>query len=210
METKQFLKNLFLRAIPFFVFVVALVVLKVADVQSSNWWGWTVLYVLIFASLAFALYYGAKNSKGMIIENVKKTVMKKVAKQYLAVWDDPKYSTENIINYIYQNERNFDRTMLFKEEDVTVEQVVRDQDGMVTGEKTTEVFAYSQIESLCVVDIGTSGSAHIELTLEGGKKEYVYFEVDLAKFFVAKTGKQIDKMDELKAFYINLAQEMAK
>ena len=210
METKQFLKNLFLRAIPFFVFVVALVVLKVADVQSSNWWGWTVLYVLIFASLAFALYYGAKNSKGMIIENVKKTVMKKVAKQYLAVWDDPKYSTENIINYIYQNERNFDRTMLFKEEDVTVEQVVRDQDGMVTGEKTTEVFAYSQIESLCVVDIGTSGSAHIELTLESGKKEYVYFEVDLAKFFVAKTGKQIDKMDELKAFYINLAQEMAK
>ena len=135
---------------------------------------------------------------------------KKVAKQYLAVWDDPKYSTENIINYIYQNERNFDRTMLFKEEDVTVEQVVRDQDGMVTGEKTTEVFAYSQIESLCIVDIGTSGSAHIELTLEGGKKEYVYFEVDLAKFFVAKTGKQIDKMDELKAFYINLAQEMAK
>ena len=210
METKQFLKNLFLRAIPFFVFVVALVVLKVADVQSSNWWGWTVLYVLIFASLAFALYYGAKNSKGMIIENVKKTVMKKVAKQYLAVWDDPKYSTENIINYIYQNERNFDRTMLFKEEDVTVEQVVRDQDGMVTGEKTTEVFAYSQIESLCIVDIGTSGSAHIELTLESGKKEYVYFEVDLAKFFVAKTGKQIDKMDELKAFYINLAQEMTK
>ena len=210
METKQFLKNLLLRAIPFFVFVVALIVLKVADVQSADWWGWYVMYVLIFASLAFALYYGVKNSKGMIIENVKKSYIKKVAKQYLSVWDDPNYSTENIINYIYQNERNFDRTMLFKEDDMTIEQVVRDQDGMVTGEKTTDVVAYSQIESLGIVDIGMQGSAHIELTLADGKKEYVYFDVDLAKFFVAKTNKQIDKMDELKSFYVNLAQEMIK
>ena len=111
METKQFLKNLLLRAIPFFAFVIALIVLKVADVQPSDWWGWYVMYVLIIASLAFALYYGVKNSKGMIIENVKKSYIKKVAKQYLSVWDDPKYSTENIINYIYQNERNFDRTI---------------------------------------------------------------------------------------------------
>ena len=208
METKQFLKNLLLRALPFFVFVIALIVLKSADVQSNDWWGWYVMYVLIFASLAFALYYGVKNSKGMIIENVKKSYIKKVAKQYLSVWDDPRFSTENIINYIYQNERNFDRTILFKEDDMTIEQVIRDEDGLVTGEKTTDVVAYSQIESLGIVDIGMQGSAHIELTLAGGKKEYVYFDVDLAKFLMAKTGKQIEKMDELKSFYIQLSQQM--
>jgi hypothetical protein len=208
METKQFVKNLLLRAIPFFVFTIAIIVLKVADVASGDWWGWYVMYVLIFVSLAYALYYGIKNSRGMIIENVKKSYIKKVAKQYLAMWEHPEYNTGNIINYIYQNERNFDRTILFTQDDMTIEEVIRDSDGMVTGEKTKEVVTYQQIESMCIVDIGMEGSAHIELTLDNGNKEYVYFDLDIAKFFMAKTGKQIDKMDDLKAFYIKLAQEM--
>lgn len=208
METKQFVKNLLLRAIPFFVFTIAIIVLKVADVASGDWWGWYVMYVLIFVSLAYALYYGIKNSRGMIIENVKKSYIKKVAKQYLAMWEHPEYNTGNIINYIYQNERNFDRTILFTQDDMTIEEVIRDSEGMVTGEKTKEVVTYQQIESMCIVDIGMEGSAHIELTLDNGNKEYVYFDLDIAKFFIAKTGKQIDKMDDLKAFYIKLAQEM--
>ena len=208
METKQFVKNLLLRAIPFFVFTIAIIVLKVADVASGDWWGWYVMYVLIFVSLAYVLYYGIKNSRGMIIENVKKSYIKKVAKQYLAMWEHPEYNTGNIINYIYQNERNFDRTILFTQDDMTIEEVIRDSEGMVTGEKTKEVVTYQQIESMCIVDIGMEGSAHIELTLDNGNKEYVYFDLDIAKFFIAKTGKQIDKMDDLKAFYIKLAQEM--
>lgn len=208
METKQFVKNLLLRAIPFFVFTIAIIVLKVADVASGDWWGWYVMYVLIFVSLAYALYYGIKNSRGMIIENVKKSYIKKVAKQYLAMWEHPEYNTGNIINYIYQNERNFDRTILFTQDDMTIEEVIRDSEGMVTGEKTKEVVTYQQIESMCIVDIGMEGSSHIELTLDNGKKEYVYFDLDLAKYFIAKTGKQIEKMDDLKAFYIKLAQEM--
>lgn len=208
METKQFVKNLLLRAIPFFVFTIAIIVLKVADVASGDWWGWYVMYVLIFVSLAYVLYYGIKNSRGMIIENVKKSYIKKVAKQYLAMWEHPEYNTGNIINYIYQNERNFDRTILFAQDDMTIEEVIRDSEGMVTGEKTKEVVTYQQIESMCIVDIGMEGSAHIELTLDNGNKEYVYFDLDIAKFFIAKTGKQIDKMDDLKAFYIKLAQEM--
>ena len=208
METKQFVKNLLLRAIPFFVFTIAIIVLKVADVASGDWWGWYVMYVLIFVSLAYALYYGIKNSRGMIIENVKKSYIKKVAKQYLAMWEHPEYNTGNIINYIYQNERNFDRTILFTQDDMTIEEVIRDAEGMVTGEKTKDVVTYAQIESMCIVDIGMEGSAHIELTLDNGKKEYVYFDLDIAKFFIAKTGKQIDKMDDLKAFYIKLAQDM--
>ena len=208
METKQFVKNLLLRAIPFFVFTIAIIVLKVADVASGDWWGWYVMYVLIFVSLAYALYYGIKNSRGMIIENVKKSYIKKVAKQYLAMWEHPEYNTGNIINYIYQNERNFDRTILFTQDDMTIEEVIRDSEGMVTGEKTKEVVTYQQIESMCIVDIGMEGSAHIELTLDNGNKEYVYFDLDIAKFFIAKTGKQIDKMDDLKTFYIKLAQEM--
>lgn len=208
METKQFVKNLLLRAIPFFVFTIAIIVLKVADVASGDWWGWYVMYVLIFVSLAYVLYYGIKNSRGMIIENVKKSYIKKVAKQYLAMWEHPEYNTGNIINYIYQNERNFDRTILFTQDDMTIEEVIRDSEGMVTGEKTKEVVTYQQIESMCIVDIGMEGSSHIELTLDNGNKEYVYFDLDIAKFFIAKTGKQIDKMDDLKAFYIKLAQEM--
>ncbi len=208
METKQFVKNLLLRAIPFFVFTIAIIVLKVADVASGDWWGWYVMYVLIFVSLAYVLYYGIKNSRGMIIENVKKSYIKKVAKQYLAMWEHPEYNTGNIINYIYQNERNFDRTILFAQDDMTIEEVIRDSEGMVTGEKTKDVVTYQQIESMCIVDIGMEGSAHIELTLDNGNKEYVYFDLDIAKFFIAKTGKQIDKMDDLKAFYIKLAQEM--
>ena len=208
METKQFVKNLLLRAIPFFVFTIAIIVLKVADVASGDWWGWYVMYVLIFVSLAYALYYGIKNSRGMIIENVKKSYIKKVAKQYLAMWEHPEYNTGNIINYIYQNERNFDRTILFTQDDMTIEEVIRDSEGMVTGEKTKEVVTYQQIESMCIVDIGMEGSSHIELTLDNGNKEYVYFDLDIAKFFIAKTGKQIDKMDDLKAFYIKLAQDM--
>ena len=208
METKQFVKNLLLRAIPFFVFTIAIIVLKIADVASGDWWGWYVMYVLIFVSLAYVLYYGIKNSRGMIIENVKKSYIKKVAKQYLAMWEHPEYNTGNIINYIYQNERNFDRTILFTQDDMTIEEVIRDSDGMVTGEKTKEVVTYQQIESMCIVDIGMEGSSHIELTLDNGNKEYVYFDLDIAKFFIAKTGKQIDKMDDLKAFYIKLAQEM--
>ncbi len=208
METKQFVKNLLLRAIPFFVFTIAIIVLKVAEVASGDWWGWYVMYVLIFVSLAYVLYYGIKNSRGMIIENVKKSYIKKVAKQYLAMWEHPEYNTGNIINYIYQNERNFDRTILFTQDDMTIEEVVRDSEGMVTGEKTKDVVTYQQIESMCIVDIGMEGSSHIELTLDNGNKEYVYFDLDVAKFFMAKTGKQIDKMDDLKAFYIKLAQEM--
>ena len=208
METKQFVKNLLLRAIPFFVFTIAIIVLKVADVASGDWWGWYVMYVLIFVSLAYVLYYGIKNSRGMIIENVKKSYIKKVAKQYLAMWEHPEYNTGNIINYIYQNERNFDRTILFTQDDMTIEEVIRDSEGMVTGEKTKEVVTYQQIASMCIVDIGMEGSSHIELTLDNGNKEYVYFDLDIAKFFIAKTGKQIDKMDDLKAFYIKLAQEM--
>ena len=205
METKQFVKKLLLRSVPFFVAAIATIVLKVANVAESNWWGWYVMYALVVGSLAFALYYGVKNSRGMIIENVKKSYIKKVAKQYLENWDKPEYSTENIINYIYQNERNFDRTILFKEDEMVVEEVLRDSDGMVTGENTKDVVAYAQAESLCIVDIGMEGSAHIELTLDNGKKEYVYFDVDLAKFLMAKTGKQIEKMDELKSFYIQLS-----
>ena len=208
METKQFVKKLLLRSVPFFVAAIATIVLKVANVAESNWWGWYVMYALVVGSLAFALYYGVKNSRGMIIENVKKSYIKKVAKQYLENWDKPEYSTENIINYIYQNERNFDRTILFKEDEMIVEEVLRDSDGMVTGENTKDVVAYAQAESLCIVDIGTEGSAHIEMTLDNGKKEYVYFDVDLAKFLMAKTGKQIEKMDELKSFYIQLSQQM--
>ena len=208
METKQFVKKLLLRSVPFFVAAIATIVLKVANVAESNWWGWYVMYALVVGSLAFALYYGVKNSRGMIIENVKKSYIKKVAKQYLENWDKPEYSTENIINYIYQNERNFDRTILFKEDEMIIEEVLRDSDGMVTGEKTKDVVAYAQAESLCIVDIGTEGSAHIEMTLDNGKKEYVYFDVDLAKFLMAKTGKQIEKMDELKSFYIQLSQQM--
>ena len=208
METKQFVKKLLLRSVPFFVAAIATIVLKVANVAESSWWGWYVMYALVVGSLAFALYYGVKNSRGMIIENVKKSYIKKVAKQYLENWDKPEYSTENIINYIYQNERNFDRTILFKEDEMVVEEVLRDNDGMVTGENTKDVVAYAQVESLCVVDIGMEGSAHIEMSTDNGKKEYVYFDVDLAKFLVAKTGKQIEKMDELKSFYIQLSQQM--
>ena len=208
METKQFVKKFLLRSVPFFVTAIATIVLKVANVAESSWWGWYVMYALVVGSLAFALYYGVKNSRGMIIENVKKSYIKKVAKQYLENWDKPEYSTENIINYIYQNERNFDRTILFKEDEMIVEEVLRDSDGMVTGEKTKDIVAYAQAESLCIVDIGTEGSAHIEMTLDNGKKEYVYFDVDLAKFLMAKTGKQIEKMDELKSFYIQLSQQM--
>ena len=208
METKQFVKKLLLRSVPFFVTAIATIVLKVANVAESSWWGWYVMYALVVGSLAFALYYGVKNSRGMIIENVKKSYIKKVAKQYLENWDKPEFSTENIINYIYQNERNFDRTILFKEDEMVVDEVLRDNDGMVTGENTKDVVAYAQVESLCVVDIGTEGSAHIEMSIDNGKKEYVYFDVDLAKFLVAKTGKQIEKMDELKSFYVQLSQEM--
>lgn len=208
METKNFVKNVLLRSIPFFVLVIATIVLKVAEVMPAEWWGWIALYVLDVAALAFPIIYAAKNSKGMIIENVRKSILKKVAKQYLAEWDNPNFSTENIIGYIYQNEHDFDRTILFAEDDMTIEQVLRDDEGLVTGEKTKEVATYQQIESLCVTDIGTQGSAHIELTLENGKKEYVYFDLDVAKFFVAKTNKQIAGMDELKSFYINLAEVM--
>ncbi len=208
METKNFVKNVLLRSIPFFVLLVATIVLKVAEVMPAEWWGWTVLYVIDVAALAFPIIYAAKNSRGMIIENVRKSIFKKIAKQYLAEWDNPEYKTENIIGYIYQNEHNFDRTILFAEEDMTIEQVLRDDEGLVTGEKTKEVATYQQIESLCITDIGTQGSAHIELTLENGNKEYVYFDLDIAKFFMAKTNKQIAGMDELKSFYIGLAEVM--
>ena len=208
METKNFVKSVLLRSIPFFVLVVATIVLKVAEVMPAEWWGWILLYVLDVAALAFPIIYAAKNSRGMIIENVRKSIIKKVAKQYLAEWGKPEYNTENIIGYIYQNERNFDRTVLFGQDDMTIEQVVRDDEGMVTGEKTKEVVTYEKIESLSVVDIGTQGSAHIELTLDNGNKEYVYFDLDVAKFFVAKTNKQIANMDELKAFYISVAEVM--
>jgi len=208
METKNFVKSVLLRSIPFFVLVVATIVLKVAEVMPAEWWGWILLYVLDVAALAFPIIYAAKNSRGMIIENVRKSIIKKVAKQYLAEWGKPEYNTENIIGYIYQNEHNFDRTVLFGQDDMTIEQVVRDDEGMVTGEKTKEVVTYDKIESLAVVDIGTQGSAHIELTLDNGNKEYVYFDLDVAKFFVAKTNKQIANMDELKAFYISVAEVM--
>ena len=174
--------------------------------MPAEWWGWIALYLLDVASLAFPIIYAAKNSRGIIVENVRKNILKKVAKQYLAQWGTPEYNTENIIGYIYQNERNFDRTVLFGQDDMTVEQVLRDSEGMVTGEKTKEVVTYDKIESLCVVDIGTEGSAHIELTLDNGNKEYVYFDLDVAKFFVAKTGKPIANMDELKSFYISVAE----
>ncbi|MBR2029816.1 MAG: hypothetical protein IJ999_02805 [Clostridia bacterium] len=206
METKKFVKNVLLRSIPFFVFVIATIVLKVAEVMPAEWWGWIALYLLDVASLAFPIIYAAKNSRGIIVENVRKNILKKVAKQYLAQWGTPEYNTENIIGYIYQNEHNFDRTILFANDDMTIEQVVRDDEGMVTGEKTKEVVTYDKIESLAVVDIGTEGSAHIELTLDNGNKEYVYFDLDVAKFFVAKTGKPIANMDELKSFYISVAE----
>ena len=208
METKNFTKSALLRSIPFFVLLIATIVLKVAEVMPAEWWGWIALYVVDVAALAFPIIYVAKNSREMIVENVRKNILKKLAKQYLAQWDNPEFSTENIIGYIYQNEHNFDRTVLFGEQDMTIEQVLRDDEGMVTGEKTKEVISYDQIESLCIADIGTQGSAHIELTLDNGNKEYVYFDLDVAKFFVAKTNKQIANMDDLKVFYINLAGDM--
>ncbi|MBE5748837.1 MAG: hypothetical protein E7344_04330, partial [Clostridiales bacterium] len=148
METKNFVKNVLLRSIPFFVFVIATIVLKVAEVMPAEWWGWIVLYLLDVASLAFPIIYAAKNSRGIIVENVRKNIIKKVAKQYLAEWGKPEYNTENIIGYIYQNERNFDRTVLFANDDMTIEQVLRDEEGLVTGEKTKEVVPYDKIESL--------------------------------------------------------------
>lgn len=208
METKQFVKNLLLRTIPFFAVVIATIVLKVAEVMPGDWWGWYVLYVVDVLALAFPVVYGAKNCKGMVIENVKKGYVKKVAKQYLAMWDHPEHNEANIIGFIYQNERNFDRTILFEEDKMTVDQVVRDDDGMVTGENEKYVFTYQQITGMAIVDIGLEGSAHIEMTVDNGNKEYVYFDLDMAKYLMKKCNMQIENMDELKTFYIRLTQDM--
>jgi len=204
MENKNFTRGLLIRAIPFVILLVAAIVLKLATNIEGDWWGWYVIYALVVVAMAFVIVYAVKNGRSILIGSVRRGIEKKAAQHFFDEWDKPGFNLQNVVGFVYQNEREFDRTILFGEEKMVVEQLMRDDDGMVTGDKITQECAYGSIKELEVVDIGGEGCIHVEITFSNDVQEYAYFDVDLAKFLMEKSKKQLVGVEKLRAYYYSV------
>lgn len=203
MEKKQFVRGLLLRLIPFVLVLALTLTVKFANLAPDGWWGWYAIYALIFASIAFFVFFAVRHGKNFVVESVKQKVMKKSAEDFLNGWEAETYNREGVVDYIYQSERDFDRTITFREEEVEVRQILRDADGEVTGDADLTVYKYADIKGLKAVDIGGIGSPHIQLDF-GSSTEYGYLDVDLARFLMEKTSLEIEDIDRLKEYYQSL------
>ena len=207
MDRKQFTMGVILRAAVFVVFLVAALVVKFANLASADWWGWYLLYALVFLSLAYLAYFAVKNGKFFIIARVREKMMRQVAQDFVDRWDDEAYDPNNVLNYAYQSERDFDTTLAFHDESIAITKILRDENGDVTGENESSVYEYAKIQSLAVTDIGGGGSAHIRFSFDDGSIKYTYFDVDLAKFLQQKTNLQIENIGQLKEYYQSLLED---
>lgn len=206
MNKKQFVTGLVLRIIPLVIVVVAAIVIKAAGGFSADWWGWYVLYILIFACAAYAAYYGVRHGRTFVVDGVKKKIAVQTARDFLARWDEQTYSQQNVVGYSYRSERDFDTATTFGADKITVRKVLRDEQEDITGEADVAEYSYGDISALEITDIGGEGSVHIKLTL-GDKEVYCYFDVDLGRYLAEKTGLTIKEIDSLKEYYLGLADE---
>lgn len=204
MNKKQFVTGALLRSIPFAVLLVTVLVVKFANLAASDWWGWYLLYALVFLSLAFSGYFIVKNGKGLVIASVRAKILLQTAQAFIDRWDNETYEQNNVINYAYQSERDFDTTLAFHDESIAMTHIIRDENGDVTGDSESKVYAYDKIISLAVTDIGGEGCAHIRFSFDDGEIKYTYFDVDLAKFLMQKTNLPLENIRQLKEFYEGL------
>ncbi len=207
MDKKQFIKGSVFRFAIFLVVFIAVLVVKLADLAPADWWGWYLLYALVFLSLAYFAYFAVKYGKGFIIESLRVKMMKQTAQDFVDRWDDENYEPNNVLNYAYQSERDFDTTLAFHDEDIAITHILRDENGDVTGDNETSIYGYDKIKSLAVIDIGGQGCAHIRFSFDDGAIKYAYFDVDLAKFLKQKTNLPLENIEQLKEYYDGLLEE---
>lgn len=210
MDKKKFIIGSLLRSVPFLILLVVTLVMKFSGYAADDWWGWYLMYLLIFAALIYFGLFFVRNGKTLVIESVMEKMRFNSSKAFLEKWDAEGYDKQSVLNYVYQSEHDMDTTMAFHENDVTVKRVVRDMNGDVTGETEEKTYAYSDVKSLAVVDIEGMGSVHIEFEFSDGQSTFAYFDVDLAKFMTEKTGLELKNILQLQNHARQLVESKTK
>ncbi len=207
MNKKQFVTGVILRFAVFVVVVAIVLVLRFAGGIDSGWWGWYVLYVLVFASAVIAAFYTVKHGRTFVVDGVHKKMIKKAAADFLDAWEAETYSPSNVEGYAYQSERDFDASLTFTSTQITVRKVLRDENGDITGEADVREYPYVNITALEVTDIESPGCTHIKITFNDSAAEYSYLDADLGRYLTEKTKLKISGIDEYIDYCRKLTEE---
>ena len=144
MDKKQFVTGVVLRFALLIIITAAVLILRFAGGISADWWGWYVMYVLIFASAAVAAFYTVRHGRTFVVDGVRKKMMKKSAADFLEAWEAESFTPSNVEGYAYHSERDFDTSLTFGGQ-ITVRKVLRDENGDVTGDADVREYSYGDI-----------------------------------------------------------------
>lgn len=206
MDKKQFVTGVVLRFALLIIITAAVLILRFAGGISADWWGWYVMYVLIFASAAVAAFYIVRHGRTFVVDGVRKKMMKKSAADFLEAWEAESFTPSNVEGYAYHSERDFDTSLTFGGQ-ITVRKVLRDENGDVTGDADVREYSYGDIVLLEVTDIGGEGCAHVKISFSDGAEEYCYLDADVGRYLAQKTGLEIKGIEEYKDYCRKLADE---